>query len=436
MSETIFAIASGLGASAVAIVRISGPEAWQAVVRMCSDRPCPRVATLVEISDPENLLLIDRGMVLWFPAPSSFTGEDSVEFHVHGGPAVKTCILRALERLKGFRHANPGEFTRRAFLNGKLDLTEAEGLSDLISAETELQLRQALGSARGSLRARVGRWREVVVEALALVSAEIDFSDEGDVSKSTGLRQLEEKLSPVVADIREVLDGSVRGEMVREGFRVAICGPPNAGKSSLLNWLARREVAIVSPEAGTTRDLVEVGLNIRGLPVRLIDTAGIRSETGGVESEGIQRALRSGNEADLVLWLFDEGKDAEPVGNLRSREVLRVSTKRDLKVGQIIGQFSISAVTGDGIDDLLIEIERIARSSMMGSGVAIANRERHRVLLKSTLEALVRAMRVYDAPELVAEELWYVTRRLDGVVGQVDVEEVLGEIFSRFCIGK
>ena len=300
MSDTIFALSSGPPPAGVAVIRISGPKARFGLETLIGSVPQPRSATLARIGmagDP-----IDRGLVLFFPAPASFTGEDVAEFHVHGGRAVVVAVMQVMTELDGFRPAEAGEFTRRAFLNRKLDLTEVEGLADLVAAETEAQRRQALRLAGGELRSRVEGWRERLIRARAWVEAELDFADEADVPPEAGARAMED-VSAISREIDAALDDDHRGERLREGAEIVVLGPPNAGKSSLINALARREVAIVTPEPGTTRDLVEVRLDLGGYPVTLVDTAGLRETTGLVEQEGIRRARARASQADMVLWL-------------------------------------------------------------------------------------------------------------------------------------
>ena len=324
--QTIFALSSGRTPSAIAIVRVSGGQAGSALKRLAGKIPSPRMATRVLLRDGD-LQPIDDAVVLWFPGPASATGEDVAEFHVHGGRAVLAAVLAALSEIANVRPAEPGEFTRRAFENGKLDLTEAEGLDDLIHADTDRQRRQALRQLRGLLGGKARDWRARIIEASALIEAGIDFSDEGDVPAELIAPALA-KVQALLDEIQDVLAARVKGERLREGMVVAIAGPPNVGKSTLMNQLARREVAIVSPHAGTTRDVIEVQLDLDGYPVTVIDTAGIRETEDPVEQEGVRRARSRAAEADLVLWLTDT-EEATP-SQQGSAPVWLVRNKIDL----------------------------------------------------------------------------------------------------------
>ena len=320
--ETIFAASTAPGRSAIAVVRVSGPGALEAVFRTCGVRPLPRVATLSSFKDPVDGQLIDRILVLWFPGPRSFTGDDCAEFHVHGGRAVLRAVLRVLGEVPNFRLARAGEFTRRGFVNGKLDLVEVDGLADVIAADTEMQLRQAQAVAGGHLSSRVSSWRSNLISAQALLEANIDFSDEADVPSQFDSEVIS-LVKCVLDEMRLLLAEFKRGEIVREGFVVVIVGAPNSGKSSLLNAIARRDVAIVSAEPGTTRDLIEVSVDLDGIAVVLVDTAGLREIAAGVESEGIRRARLRAVTADLALWVSDhENPSFAPEGLIDSGQVL------------------------------------------------------------------------------------------------------------------
>ncbi len=438
-TSTIFALSSGLGRAGIAVVRVSGPRASAAVLALAGGLPKARRAALHALVDPLSKARLDQALVLWFPAPQSFTGEDCAELHVHGGRAVVAGVLAALGRIEGLRLAEPGEFTRRAFENGKLDLTQAEGLADLIDAETEAQRSQALRQMGGALRQAAERWRETLIRAMALTEAAIDFSDEADVSlKAVGQARV---LATGLADeLQVVLADGVRGEILRDGYPVAILGPPNAGKSSLLNALSQRDVAIVSDEPGTTRDVVEVRLDLRGIPVLFMDTAGLRDAPGKVEREGIRRALERAETAQLVLWVVDATTPkfqlpGELVG--RSETVLRVLNKVDAGPRIAGVDAAISTVTGEGIAELLDEIARRAAEATGSGESPLVTRARHRAMLVETL-AGCRAFLDGDADEteLRAEDLRRAAHSLGRLTGRVDVEEVLGEIFGRFCIGK
>ncbi|HQS10888.1 MAG: tRNA uridine-5-carboxymethylaminomethyl(34) synthesis GTPase MnmE [Rhizobiales bacterium 24-66-13] len=438
-SDTIFALSSGRLPSGVALVRISGPSARAAAQALAGTVPAPRHATYTILRAPPTGEALDRGLILFFEGPRSATGEDLLELHLHGGRAVVAAVLSTLSGLDGFRPAQPGEFTRRAHANGKMDLAEVEGLGDLIAAESEAQRRQALAQASGVLSRRVSGWRARLIRALALVEATIDFSDEDDVPEDltgpalleTGL--LREELAAALAD-------SARGEMVRDGLSIAIAGPPNAGKSTLLNRLAGREAAIVSHRPGTTRDLLEVHLELAGQAVTLIDTAGLRETDDEVEAEGIRRARARAASADLVLWLSEEGAPPPP----ELAQALAVRTKADqAETGPGEDErLAISAATGQGIDELIALIE--ARAAELGGGEpALITRERQRLALKDALAHLDRALARADgggegllAEDLLAEDLRLAARALDALVGRVDMEDVLDALFRTFCIGK
>ncbi len=445
-NDTIVAPASGAGLAAIAVIRVSGPATRELLEAICGGVPPARHAALREIGPP-RCALIDRGLVLWFPAPASFTGEDMAELHVHGGRAVLRAVVDALLSLPATRLAEPGEFARRAFEHGKLDLTEAEGLADLITAETEAQRRQALAQSQGSLRALYEGWRDELLRAQALIEAGLDFADEGDVIAHVGLKAETIAAGLRAAIARHLADRS--GERLRDGLRVVIAGPPNAGKSSLLNALAQRDAAIVSEEAGTTRDVIEVQLDLGGVPVMLIDTAGLREAAGAVEAEGIRRALARAGDADLVLWLVDATApqwDA-PAGLIAGKSaqtsakpaLIVVLNKIDLAPDTGAGRDAVrvSATTGEGIGDL---VERLAELAVLatetGAGVPLLTRARHRSELIAAQAALERFGDSALSPELKAEELRLAAHHLGRLTGRIDVEEVLGAIFAEFCIGK
>ncbi|HEY8264641.1 MAG TPA: tRNA uridine-5-carboxymethylaminomethyl(34) synthesis GTPase MnmE [Methyloceanibacter sp.] len=434
--DTICAQASGAGRAAIAVIRISGPATGEILRALCG-LPAARHASLRTIRDPRTETLLDRGLVLWFPAPASFTGEDMAELHVHGGRAVVANVLDAALSIDDVRLAEPGEFAARAFENGKIDLTEVEGLADLINAETDAQARQALAQAGGSLRRLYESWRGQLLRAQALAEAGLDFADEADVAANVTTN-----VGAIVAELILQISNHLadrRGERLRDGFRVVIVGAPNAGKSSLLNALARRDVAIVSEEAGTTRDIIEVHLDLDGLPVILTDTAGLREAGGKVEVEGIRRALARVEAANLVVWLIDAKKpvSAPPEPLARGRvPFLAVRNKIDLaSVGAAEG-ISLSAKTGEGIDTLVAELKARAREALVADAESPAvTRARHRAELEGALAALERS-RTAGPSELKAEELRIAARHLGRLTGNIDVEEVLGAIFSEFCIGK
>jgi tRNA modification GTPase len=432
--QTIFALSSGLLPSAIAVIRVSGPAAERALTALAGALPPPRMAHLAALRDGAGAV-IDQGLVLWFPAPASATGEAVAELHVHGGRAVVAAVFAALARLPDLRPAEPGEFTRRAFEHGKLDLTEAEGIDDLIHADTDRQRRQALRQLQGWLGHRAEHWRRQVIEASALIEAGIDFSDEGDVPDDlTGPARA--KITALQADIAAGLAASGHSERLRDGLTVAIAGPPNAGKSTLLNALARREAAIVSPYAGTTRDVIEVRLDLDGYPVTLLDTAGIRETADPVEQEGVRRARARAADADLVLWVDDGAEAARKPPPLGEAPLWQVRSKVDF-AGEPPGDgegFAISATRGDGMAELLTALTRFAGDYFGGEGALIA-RARHRTLLDEAVAGLGAALTEAE-PELAAEQLRIAAQALGRITARIDVEDVLDVIFRDFCIGK
>ncbi len=437
--QTIFALSSGRAPSAIAIIRVSGPQTRAAVERLCGQLPSPRLAQFATLRDLDGSA-IDESVTLWFPGPYSATGEDVAEFHVHGGRAVIAAMFGALGAIDGLRPAEPGEFTRRAFENGKLDLTEAEGLDDLIHADTDRQRRQALRHLKGLLGAKAETWRQQIIEASALIEAGIDFSDEGDVSAELVAPALK-KIAVLKSEIEETLISSAQSERLREGFTVAIAGPPNAGKSTLLNRLARREAAIVSPYAGTTRDVIEVHLDLDGYPVTVIDTAGVRETHDPVEQEGVRRARDRARTSDLVLWLVDanDTKGRPPQSDDDHAPVWIVRNKVDLieTKDPARAQFDISASRGDGVPELIAALVSYAQDYFGAGEMALVSRARHRTLLQETVAALDRAGRSADkGDELLAEELRIAIHSLGRLTGRVDVEDILDVIFREFCIGK
>ncbi|MFZ5737913.1 MAG: tRNA uridine-5-carboxymethylaminomethyl(34) synthesis GTPase MnmE [Pseudomonadota bacterium] len=435
--QTIFALATGPLPSAIAIFRVSGPQAGDVVTALTGSLPPPRRAVRCDLQDRIGEM-IDDCVALWFPAPASATGEDVAELHIHGSRAVAAALIKTLSSFEGVRAAEPGEFTRRAFENGKLDLTEAEGLDDLIHADTDAQRRQALRQLGGVLGDRARRWRDQIIEALALVEAGIDFSDEGDVADEL-IGPARAKIAVLAGEIAAVLAEQGRSEQLRDGMVVAIAGPPNVGKSTLINRLARREVAIVSPHAGTTRDVIEVQLDLDGYPVTVIDTAGLRDSDDPVEQEGVRRARLRAAAADLVLWLSTTTDASDP--DVSGPEVWRVRNKIDLAedvpdLGLSQPDFGISAATGEGFADLLRELTRFAAHYFGSAEAGLITRERHRTLLADAAASLTRSLVAGLAEEIVAEELRAAAHDLGRLLGRVDVEDVLGEIFGRFCIGK
>jgi tRNA modification GTPase len=451
--STIFALSSGRPPAAIAVVRVSGPRAGIALEQLIGRLPEPRKAALARVRDPASGEVIDEALALWFPAPRSETGEDVAELQLHGGQAVIAGVLDALSMIEGCRPAEAGEFTRRAFENGRLDLTAVEGLADLIAAETPAQRRLAFRQLKGLIGDRAEAWRRRLIEALALVEARIDFSDEADVPEDLlrpalyAAQQLRDEIAGVLADGR-------RGERLRDGLVVAIAGPPNAGKSTLLNRLARREAAIVSPYAGTTRDVIEVHLDLDGYPVTLLDTAGIRDSDEPVEQEGVRRARERAAAADLVLWVIDgsaSGVAAEDQPkSLANTAIWLVRNKIDqadknsyagaaeLDNSEYEFMLSISALRGVGMEALTGALSSYAKTYFASTESVIVTRARHRRALEETVAALDRAViRGHsNDEELIAEELRSAATTLGRLTGRVDVEDILDVIFRDFCIGK
>jgi tRNA modification GTPase len=450
--QTIFALSSGRPPAAIAIVRVSGSRAGIVLETVAGRLPAARLATRALIKDREGEP-IDDAVVLWFPGPASATGEDVAELHIHGGRAVLAALIATLSSFDDVRPAEPGEFTRRAFEHGKIDLTEAEGLDDLIHADTDRQRRQALRQLNGLLGNRVRDWRRQIIEAQALIVAGIDFADEGDVPDDP-MAPAFAKIESLAGEIESVLAARGRSERLRDGLVVAIAGPPNVGKSTLMNRLARREVAIVSPHPGTTRDAIEVHLDLDGYPVTVIDTAGIRDSDDPVEQEGVRRAQARAAEADLVLWLAADDQsaaDAEvgsdvPVWWVRNKIDLGPVEAVEIQMGNLaarLGQvrnlatLRVSAQRGDGVDELVSSLCRFA-AEFFGAGEAeTITRQRHRDLLRNAAFMLRCSIAVRDrGDELVAEDLRSAALSLGRLLGQVDVEDVLDELFRNFCIGK
>ncbi|WP_407157333.1 tRNA uridine-5-carboxymethylaminomethyl(34) synthesis GTPase MnmE [Bradyrhizobium sp. STM 3557] len=436
--QTIYALSSGRLPSAIAIVRLSGSRAGAALEALAGKLPAPRLATRALLRDAGGEP-IDDAVVLWFPGPASATGEDVAELHVHGSRAVLATLLAALSTLSDLRPAEPGEFTRRAFENGKIDLTEAEGLDDLIHADTDRQRRQALRQLRGLLGDRARDWRRQIIEASALIEAGIDFADEGDVPDELMAPAID-RIRVLLRDIEDALAVQGQGERLRDGLTVVIAGPPNVGKSTLMNQLARREVAIVSPHAGTTRDVIEVQLDLDGYPVTMIDTAGIRDTDDPVEQEGVRRARARAADADLVLWLTDCGSfgadhaGAVPVWVVRNKIDLAGREESRESANPV---FRISAKQGHGIAELIDALVSFARDFFGTKEAGLITRDRQRQLLDETAAALRRSIEsVKLGEELAAEELRVAAFALGKLLGRVDVEDLLDVIFREFCIGK
>lgn len=451
---TIFALSSGRPPAAIAVVRLCGPLAGAALEKLIGRVPTPRQATLGLVRDPLSGEVIDEALALWFPGPHSETGEDMAELQLHGSAAVITAVFDALGAIEGCRPAEAGEFTRRAFENGRLDLTAIEGLADLIAAESPAQRRQAFRQLKGLIGDRAEAWRQHIIAALALVEARIDFSDEADVP--------EDLVGPALRTAKDLRDEiatalakSGRGERLRDGFVVAIAGPPNAGKSTLLNRLAQRDAAIVSAYPGTTRDAIEVHLNLSGYPLTLIDTAGIRDSADPVEQEGIRRARERVAMADLVLWLTDASADSaeadgKRVGSIAAADVWIVRNKIDLvghkpcernesrSTNDAKETFGVSALTGAGLESLVAALSTAVQAFFSGAEATMVTRARHRRTLEDTIAALDRALAQGPSggEELISEDLRSAATALGRLTGRVDVEDLLDVIFREFCVGK
>lgn len=431
--DSIVSLSSGRLPAGIAVIRISGPKT-RFVVETIAGSVKDRFTTLRRLRAADGSI-IDHGLVLFFPGPGSFTGEDVAEFQVHGSRAVAAKMLETITQFDGVRHAEPGEFTRRAFLNGKLDLVETEALADLVNAETEAQRRFALRNAEGAQSELYSSWRRRLIHARAMIEAEIDFAEEEDVPGSVS-EAVWSDVSAMIGEIDRHMGGFKAAEIIRDGFEVVILGAPNAGKSSLFNALAKREAAIVTDEPGTTRDLLEVVMDLNGLKVRLVDTAGLREAAGKIESIGIERARAKADVADLVLLLEDMA-DPAPVGGIPGgAPVLRIGTKSDIaNAGAGKYDLVISSKDGGGLDRLLNEIGARAAAAVGEVGDVLPSRLRHVELLKEAADFL-RAALSGQSQELRAEELRLAAERLGRIVGAVDVEDLLDVIFSQFCIGK
>lgn len=452
MSETIYALASAPGRAGVAVIRVSGSDAWDSLSKLCPDAkaPQPRMAVTRHVMHPVSRETIDQALVIGFKGPASFTGEDVVEFHLHGGRAVIDHMIDALAGMAGFRLAYPGEFTRRAFENGKLDLTAAEAVADLINAETQAQKEQALAQMGGALSDLYHGWADRLARVLAYLEADLDFPDE-DLPDGV-VPDVLPKIDALRDEIDNHLSDNRRGERLRDGIHVAVIGAPNAGKSSLINALAQRDVAIVSDVAGTTRDVIEAHLDLGGYPVIVADTAGLRPEQlnddrGGhdaIESEGIKRAISKANEADITILVFDAGDlpdlHTATMGLIDDRALILIN-KCDLKnvtvPQEIAGQtaHAVSVHNGDGLAAFLQSLESRIADMLGGRSAPALTRRRHRDALEDAFAALAKAPEA-DMPELMAEDIRMAVRALGRITGRVDVEDLLDIIFRDFCIGK
>ena len=435
--DTIYALSSGAGKAAVAVVRVSGSRARDVLTTFCGEIPPARVATLKEVRRPCDGCVLDKALVLWFEGPHSFTGEDCAEIHLHGSLGIIRLVLDELRGFDGFRPAQAGEFTRRAFANGKLDLVEVEGLADVLDAEAEQQVRQALYHADGEASKVFAGWRAGITRSLATVEACIDFSDQEGV-EAEARQHVGFAVRELCHAISHELEKYERGRRIRSGVKIALVGAPNAGKSSLMNRLAARDVAIVSEEAGTTRDVIEVGLTLGGYAVDLVDTAGLREQIDSkAEQIGVARATEQANEADLVLlvgawdapWPENFGVDSETI---------RIWNKLDLNLEQVpaVADIAVSAVTGEGLDELLKCLEGRVCALCETIEPAALVRERQMHAVETCAKHLEAAQNERLDMEIVAEELRLAAQSLEKLIGKVDVEDLLDDIFSRFCIGK
>ena len=442
---TIYALSSGSGISGIAVIRVSGRYTAEVIKKLTNDKlPNPRVATLRKLNKNGSKELIDEGVILWFPGPNSYTGEDLAEFHVHGSRAVINAMHTAISKIKNCRLAEPGEFTKRALQNGRINLLKAESIADLISSETEIQRKQALKIMSGKSSDRFNRWREKLLKILSHIEAKIDFPEE-DLPKNI-LSEIQKTSKEVKEEIKKTLNDQRVGERIREGFKIAIVGPPNSGKSSLLNYLSKRDAAIVSEIAGTTRDIIETHLNLDGYPVIVSDTAGIRNSKNEIEKKGIKIALKRAQDADLRLVIVS----AKNVGftsvlkNLLTKNAILVVNKADLIKGKLKNKFKkydhilISIKKDKNLNKLISKIKGKLKNKFTTTEDILITRERHRQNLINCVQHLDKFEKKKSAQDFdkAAEDLRLATRHLGMIVGKVDVEELLGSIFNDFCIGK
>jgi len=442
---TIYALSSGPGISGVAVIRVSGKETAEVVKKLTGEElPSPRVATLKKFNKIDTNELIDEGVIIWFPGPNSYTGEDLAEFHVHGSRAVVSALLSSISKVKNCRLAEPGEFTKIAFQNGKINLLKAESIADLVSSETEIQRKQAIKIMSGKSSDQFNSWREKLLKILSHIEAKIDFPDE-DLPKDI-LSEIQKTSDQISSEIKKILDDQKVGERIREGFKIAIVGPINAGKSSLLNYLSKRDVAIVSEIAGTTRDVIETHLNLDGYPVVVSDTAGIRDSKNEIEKKGIKLALNRAEDADLKLVIID-AKNVDFNGVLKDlvdENAILVVNKSDLLNGKLNDKLKkydhilISIKNNSNLDKLILKIKSKLENKFLSHGDILITRERHRQHLEQCINHLQNFKNKNGSEEFdkAAEDLRLATRHLGMIVGKVDVEEILGSIFNDFCIGK
>ena len=442
---TIYALSSGSGVSGIAVVRVSGKEAADVLKQLTGDKlPTPKMATLKKVKNINTNELIDEAIIIWFPGPDSYTGEDLVEFHVHGSRAVIDQLHTTISKIKNCRLAEPGEFTRLAFQNGKINLLKAESIADLISAETEIQRKQAIKIMTGKSSVKFNSWRDQLIKILSHIEAKIDFPDE-ELPKNIILG-IKKKSKIILDEIKKVIDDQKIGEHIREGFKIAIVGPTNAGKSSLLNYLSNRDVAIVSETAGTTRDVIEIHLNLDGYPVIISDTAGIRDSKNEIEKKGIKLAIKRAEEADLKIIVVDP-KNLDFKGFLNDfldENAILVVNKSDLldknnnlnikKKDHVL----ISIKNKSNLDVLIFEIKKKLKNKFLSHHDILITRSRHRTHLENCVIHLENFLKKNEAEDFdkAAEDLRLATRNLAKIVGKVDVEEILDSIFNDFCIGK
>ena len=442
---TIYALSSGPGISGIAVIRVSGKNTVEVIKKITGSKlPPPRVATLTKFNKNGGKELIDEGVIIWFPAPNSYTGEDLAEFHVHGSRAVVNAMHFSISKVKNCRLAEPGEFTKRAFQNGKINLLKAESIADLISSETEIQRKQALKIMSGKSSDKFNSWREKLLKILSHIEAKIDFPDE-DLPENI-ISEIRKTSNKVLTEIKKTLNDQKVGERIREGFKIAIVGPTNAGKSSLLNYLSKRDVAIVSEIAGTTRDVIETHLNLDGYPVVVSDTAGIRDSKNEIEKKGIKVALNRAEDADLKLVIVS-AKNVDftvILKSLLSKDAILVVNKSDLMKGKLNRKFKkyehvlISIKKDLNLNKLISKIKSKLKNKFISSENILITRERHRQNLKNCVYHLQKfdERRTTREVDKAAEDLRLATRHLGMIVGKVDVEELLGSIFNDFCIGK
>jgi len=442
---TIYALSTGPGVSGIAVIRVSGKNTKKVIKKIAGSKlPPSRVATLKKFNKNGGKELIDQGVIIWFPAPNSYTGEDMAEFHVHGSRAVVKAMHLAISKVKNCRLAEPGEFTKRAFQNGRINLLKAESIADLISAETEIQRKQAIKIMSGKSSEKFNSWREKLLKILSHVEAKIDFPEE-DLPKNI-ITEIQKTSKTVLREIKKTLDDQKVGERIREGFKIAIVGPPNSGKSSLLNYFSKRDVAIVSEIAGTTRDVIETHLNLDGYPVIVSDTAGIRSSKNEIEKKGIKIALKRAEDADLKLVIVPpKNIDFTVVlKELLTKNAILVVNKSDLIKGKLNNKFKkyehvlISIKKDSNLNKLILKIKRKLKHKFIMTGDILITRERHRQNLINCVQHLEKFQKKKSVMDFdkAAEDLRLATRHLGMIVGKVDVEELLSSIFNDFCIGK